>query len=56
MELNGRRVDGWVVANGEHGSPGFDEVPVDRLSPLLDVAPLGVAEEVVGLCEWVAGP
>lgn len=55
MELNGRRVDGWVVATGEHGSSGFDEVPADRLSPLLDVAPLGVAEEVVGLCEWVAG-
>lgn len=53
-ELNGRRVDGWIVATGPHGSAGFDEVPLDRLSPLLDVAALGVAAEVVGLCGWTA--
>ena len=54
VDLNGRRVDGWIVATGPHGSAGFDEVPVDRLSPLLDIATLGVAEEVVGLCGWIA--
>ncbi|MFM9132319.1 MAG: hypothetical protein ACKORY_06250 [Actinomycetota bacterium] len=54
MELNGRRVDGWIVATGPHGSPGFDEVPVDRLSALLDVAALGVAAEAVDLCSGVA--
>ena len=54
VELNGRRVDAWVTAVGSHGDDGFGSVPADRLSPLLDVADLGVEESVVPLCEWVA--
>ena len=54
VELNGRRVDAWVVALGTVGESGFTTVSVDRLSPVLDVADLGVDPSVVPLAEWVA--
>jgi len=54
VELNGRRVDAWVVEVGQADEPGFSVVSVDKLSPLLDVAELGVEESVVPLAQWVA--
>ena len=54
VELNGRRVDAWVVALGTVGESGFTTVSVDRLSPVLDVADLGIDPSVVPLAEWVA--
>ncbi|MGA1362615.1 MAG: hypothetical protein ACO36A_06815 [Ilumatobacteraceae bacterium] len=52
--LNNRRVDGWVTAVGEPGSPGFDAVPPERLAPVLSVAALGVDPVVTQMSEWVA--
>lgn len=52
--LNGRRVDAWVVAVGHAGDPDFSVVEAGKLSPLLDVADLGVDEQVVPLAQWVA--
>ncbi|MFZ9392348.1 MAG: hypothetical protein ACO28P_00195, partial [Ilumatobacteraceae bacterium] len=54
IDLNGRRVDGWIVATGDAGTAGFDGFPAEKLSPLVDIAGLGVAEDVVDLCAWVA--
>jgi len=54
IDLNGRRVDGWIVATGDAGTAGFDGFPAEKLSPLLDIAGLGVAEDIVDLCAWVA--
>lgn len=60
VELNGRRVDGWVIETGQAGAEGYDLVPHSRLLPLLDVADLGVELPVLPLCTWVsshwAGP
>ena len=52
--LNGRKVDGWVVATGFHGAPGFDSVAADRLTPVLSVAAHGVDPVVAEMSEWVA--
>ena len=54
VELNGRRVDAWVVALGRADDPDFAAVAKDRLSPVLDVAELGVDPSVVPLATWVA--
>ncbi|MBU3703728.1 MAG: hypothetical protein FGM42_05055 [Ilumatobacteraceae bacterium] len=54
IELNGRRVDAWVVdqVNGE--APGYE------LKPLIDVLSVGPESDVVGLAKWCsrrfAGP
>lgn len=52
--LNNRRVDGWVTAVGEPGSPGFDAVPPERLAPVLSLAGLGVDPVVAEMSEWIA--
>jgi primosomal protein N' (replication factor Y) len=52
--LNGRKVDGWVVALGVHGTPGFGSVAADRLTPVLSVAEHGVDPVVTEMSEWVA--
>jgi primosomal protein N' (replication factor Y) len=54
ISLNGRKVDGWVVATGTHGTEGFDSVGIDRLTPVLAVAALAVDPVVTDLSEWVA--
>ena len=54
VELNGRRVDAWVVALGTVGDPDFSVVSPERLSPVLDAADLGVDPSVVPLAGWVA--
>ncbi|MFM8794991.1 MAG: hypothetical protein ACKOFF_08970, partial [Acidimicrobiales bacterium] len=51
---NNRRVDGWVIALGAPGGPGFDSVPRERLVPVLSVAGLGVDPVVSDLSEWMA--
>jgi primosomal protein N' (replication factor Y) (superfamily II helicase) len=54
VDLNGRRVDAWVVEVGSADDAGFSFVSTEKLSPLLDVADLGVDESVVPLAQWVS--
>ena len=54
VELHGRRVDAWVMTVAESGSSGFSAIAHERMHPILDVADLGVAGELVPLCAWVA--
>lgn len=52
--LNHRTVDGWVVATGALGEPGFDEVAAGQLLDLQSVADLGVDPVVCVMSEWIA--
>ncbi|MGH9000905.1 MAG: hypothetical protein ACRDY7_16105, partial [Acidimicrobiia bacterium] len=47
--LGGRRVRGWVIADGVDS-----EVPPERLRPLAQVVSAGPPPEVVDLTAWVA--
>lgn len=48
IELNGRRVAGWVVAVDVEGPPGV------QLRPLAKVSSVGPSEEVVEVARWAA--
>ena len=54
VELNGRRVDAWVVDQVDAEAPGYE------LKPLIDVLSIGPEPDVVGLAKWCsrrfAGP
>jgi primosomal protein N' (replication factor Y) (superfamily II helicase) len=49
VPLHGRRVRGWVMADGVE-----PEAEVERLLPLLKVASAGPPADVVELCAWAA--
>ncbi|MGH9051157.1 MAG: hypothetical protein ACRDY4_15620 [Acidimicrobiia bacterium] len=49
VPLHGRRVRGWVVADGVEPEAG-----VDRILPLAKVVSAGPPADVVALCEWAA--
>ncbi|MBA2327124.1 MAG: hypothetical protein H0V95_10845 [Actinobacteria bacterium] len=49
VPLHGRRVRGWVVADGV-----VPEAELDRLLPLAKVASAGPPADVVDLCAWAA--
>lgn len=53
VDLNGRRVSGWVVSLGQFDSGVHAWDPV-RLSPVVSVSGIGVWPEVVDLTKWVA--
>lgn len=54
INLNGRRVGGWVVAIGEFASPGFDGTHESKLLPIISVSGAGVESHLVELATWVA--
>ena len=49
VPLHGRRVRGWVVADGVE-----PEAELDRILPLTKVVSAGPPADVVALCEWAA--
>ncbi len=54
INLNGRRVSGWIVSCGPYGSHGDTSLSLDRLAPLVSVSGVGVEPELVSLTQWVA--
>lgn len=54
INLNGRRVSGWIVSCGPHGTHGDTSLSIDRLAPLVSVSGIGVEPELVSLTQWVA--
>lgn len=53
VNLNGRRVGGWIIAILSESSDGSQTSPVE-LKPLLSVQGVGVSADLVGLAEWAA--
>lgn len=51
VDLNGRRVGGWVVAMSDDAQSTFDS---SKLRPLVARSGVGVEPEVVDLCRWVS--
>ena len=54
INLNGRRVSGWIVSLGPYGTHGDTSLGIERLAPLVSVSGLGVEPEIVSLTQWVA--
>lgn len=54
INLNGRRVSGWIVSCGPHGTHGDVSLSLDRLAPLVSVSGIGVEPELVPLTQMVA--
>lgn len=53
INLNGRRVAGWIVDLAAHGTRE-SHIALDRLSPLVAVSGAGVEPHVVPLTKWVS--
>lgn len=51
VDLNGRRVGGWVVSLSDGTHSGFDTT---KLRPLASRSGIGVEPDMVDLCRWVA--
>lgn len=51
VDLNGRRVGGWVVSLSDGSQTGFDNA---KLRPLVARSGSGVESGVVDLCRWVS--
>ena len=54
INLNGRRVSGWIVSLGPYGTHGDTSLGIERLAPLVSVSGVGVEPELVSLTQWVA--
>lgn len=54
INLHGRRVGGWVIALGEHGDDGFDDVPLAKLVEITKRSGQGVVPHLVPLAAEVA--
>ena len=54
INLNGRRVGGFIVGVGPYGTHGDTSIPVDRLAPIASVSGLGVVPDVVALTSWIS--
>ena len=53
INLNGRRVAGWITDLAQHGSRG-SHIALDRLAPLVAISGAGVEPHLVPLTQWVA--
>ncbi len=53
INLNGRRVAGWIVDLASHGERE-SHLSLDRLAPLVSVSGAGVESHLVELTQWVA--
>ena len=53
VNLNGRRVPGWVVALSDESQAQLT-VPLERLAPIVSVSGHGVEPEVVPLTQWLS--
>ena len=53
INLNGRRVAGWIVDLATHGERA-SHLSLDRLAPLVSVSGAGVEPHLVHLTQWVA--
>jgi primosomal protein N' (replication factor Y) len=53
INLNGRRVAGWIVDIASHGERD-SHLSLERLSPLFSVSGAGVEPHLMGLTQWVA--
>jgi primosomal protein N' (replication factor Y) len=47
VNLNGRRVGGWVVELGEYGTVGDTSVSLERLAPIVAVSGVGVDSHLI---------
>ncbi len=54
IDLNGRRVGGWVVAIGSVHERSDLQFDVDRLAPIISVSGDGVSPDVVELTKWMS--
>lgn len=54
IDLNGRRVGGWVVDMGTYGTVGDASIPLERLSPLVAHSGSGVDARLVPVARRVA--
>jgi primosomal protein N' (replication factor Y) len=54
VTLHGRRVGGWIIALGEHGSEGFDDLPLEKLAFLTKHSGHAVVAHLVPLALDVA--
>lgn len=54
VDLNGRRVGGWVTSLEQVDGVTRDGLSVDRLSPVVSLSGLGVEPGLVGLTRWAA--
>ncbi len=53
VNLNGRRVSGWIVDVAPHGSVAT-HLSLDKLAPIVGVSGAGVEQSLVSLTQWVA--
>ena len=54
IDLNGRRVGGWVVAVGSAEERTDVQVDIDRLVPIVSVSGDGVEPDVLPLTKWMS--
>ncbi len=54
VDLNGRRVGGWITALSHAEGLTKDGLTVDRLSPVVSVSGRGVDADLVDLTQWAA--
>ena len=54
IDLNGRRVGGWVVEVGSAEERTDVQVDIDRLVPIVSVSGDGVDQSVVALTKWMS--
>lgn len=54
IDLNGRRVGGWIVEIGSADERTDVQVDIDRLVPIVSVSGDGVEPDVVSLTQWMS--